>query len=902
MSQTEGVEEMRSWSQETCRRELHTALPKLRSMFQGSDSWEEMIRLFKIVTEVLLPHISLEEVEHGVFSQLLPKAVKEFHNITVEISRLSSEFSSQNTELKISLRNILQNMAHWLEALTACVRDVCSAENPVALENVHSLPTSVLQILVTTFTHCKESDSLYSGRLHLVLDLLQAIFKEAVCLQKQLMELLDKATLGSSASDVACMVSLLHTFLDICTIVSKMDHALHANTWKFIIKQSIKHQALVESQVRHRDIVSSLCDDILVSFQSCLQIAEHVKVTGIQENTDQRLFQKNLKLCRFFVNSLLHYIKEFMPFLSESCAHLHYLYLQIYSMFPPSLYAVPISDIHQDEIANVFLVAIDLLIVQLLSFRPFMDSVLNESQELPREQQFPKCLLLINILDKLPTLPEDVQILWCSSNMPPEEKQRMPIFKAVFQSFALCSPEISFPVNMKETFANAQSTVNISFYQYTCIHLCAFIVLLPPVCFSELECSLLNAVISYRMMESLLAIDVWCFLARYGTTDLCAHHITVIANLVKYCPGKSSQLSHLIVLLRRLLFLLDTDYQVSFVKMFPPEQEENLSFWQHISLSSLPSAWGSEVKKSLYKTAFLQCKKCLDSMQTLEELQKLNVSLSALLMACRSSGRLLDSEQHSDVAVIIVQLVPLFFQNQVSGHPLLQETFCLFLDLFSYIARKTEPAKLIQVVSLIPSLCQEDSPAQIKLSVLDFLSSLANILIPQEAQIMVLPKIAGLFSMFLSDPVWLVNQHALETFTRFAEETSYEEIVTQSMNSEDIKNRVISILNKAVAFVEPINRRQERLEEEKSILEKKISHCVQKREEFLSLEPCRKRSRKDSLSRDEEYEMHIHSAEKSLIAVQALIKESHIPAWLQKKLDSIHNLLTKLQHSCQQHP
>ncbi|XP_077308730.1 FIGNL1-interacting regulator of recombination and mitosis isoform X2 [Lithobates pipiens] len=872
MSQTEGVEEMRSWSQETCRRELHTALPKLRSMFHSSDSWEEMIRLFKIVTEVLLPHISLEEVEQGVFSQLLPKAVKEFHNITVEISRLSSEFSSQNTELKNSLRNMLQGMAHWLEALTACVRDVCSAENPVALENVHSLPTSVLQILVTTFTHCKESDSLYSGRLHLVLDLLQAIFKEAVCLQKQLMELLDKATLGGSASDIACMVSLLHTFLDICTIVSKMDHALHANTWKFIIKQSIKHQALVERQVRHRDIVSSLSDDILISFQSCLQIAEHMKVTGIQENTDQRLFQKNLKLCRFLVNSLLHYIKEFMPFLSESCVHLHYLYLQIYSMFPPSLYAVPISDIHQDEIANVFLVAIDLLIVQILSFRPFMDLVLNESQELPREQQFPNCLLLISILDKLPTLPEDVQILWCSSNKPPEEKQRMSIFKAVFQSFALCSPEISFPVNMKETFANAQSTVNISFYQYTCIHLCAFIVLLPPVCFSELECSLLNSVISYRMMESLLAIDVWCFLARYGTTDLCAHHITVIANLE------------------------------SFVKMFPPEQEENLSFWQHISLSSLPSAWGSQVKKNLYKTAFLQCKKCLDSMQTLEELQKLNLSLSALLMACRSSGRLLDSEQHSDVAVIIVQLVPLFFQKQIAGQPLLQETFCFFLDLFSYIAKKTESAKLIQVLSLIPSLCQEDSPAQIKLSVLDFLSSLANILFPQEAQIMVLPKISGLFSMFLSDPVWLVNQHALETFTRFAEETSYEEIVTQSMNSEDIKNRVISILNKTVPFVEPNNRRQERLEEEKSILEKKISHCVQKPEEFLSLEPCRKRSREDSLSRDEEYEMHIHSAEKSLISVQALIKESHIPAWLQERLDSIQNLLTKLQQNCQQHP
>ncbi|XP_018428126.1 PREDICTED: uncharacterized protein C1orf112 homolog, partial [Nanorana parkeri] len=698
MSQTDTLEEMRSWSQETCRRELQQALPKLLSKFQGSDSWEEMIRLFKIVTEVFLPHISLVEVEQGVFSQVLPKAVKEFHNIVAEISRLSSEFSSQNTELKNSLRNMLQNMAHWLEALTACVRGVCSTEEPVALENVHSLPASVLQILVTTFTHCKESDSLYSGRLHLVLDLLQAIFKDAVCLQKQLMELLDKATLGSSASEkeVAWLVSLLHTFLDICTVVSKMDHALHANTWKFIIKQSIKHQTLVESQIRHHDIVSSLCDDILLSFQSCLQIAEHMKVTGIQENTDQRLFQKNLKLCRFFVNSLLHYTKEFMPFLSESCLHLHHLYLQLYSLFPPSLYAVPISDVHQEEIANVFLVALDLLIGQLLPFRPFVDVILSESQELPREQQFPKCLLLINIVDKLPTLPEDVQILWCSGSKPPEKKQRMSIFKAVFQSFVVCSPEISFPVTMKDTFAKGQTTVHVSFYQYTCIHLCAYIVLLPPMCFSELECSLLNAVISYRMMESFLAIDVWCFLARYGTTELCAHHVTVIASLVKSCPGKTSQLSQLIVLLRRLLFLLDTNHQASLIKMLPPEQDENVSFWQHISLSSLPSALGSQVKKRLFKMAFLQCKKWLDSMETLRELQELNLSLSALLIACHSSGGLLDSEHHLDVTVIIDLLVPLFIPKQVAGQPLLQETFCLFLALFSYYTRTVEPGKLIQ--------------------------------------------------------------------------------------------------------------------------------------------------------------------------------------------------------------
>lgn len=49
--------------------------------------------------------------------------------------------------------------------------------------------------LICLFSHFylfdQNSESVYSGRLHLVSDLLQALFKEAYSLQKQLMELLD---------------------------------------------------------------------------------------------------------------------------------------------------------------------------------------------------------------------------------------------------------------------------------------------------------------------------------------------------------------------------------------------------------------------------------------------------------------------------------------------------------------------------------------------------------------------------------------------------------------------------------------------------------------------------------------------------------------------------------------
>ncbi|XP_075038845.1 FIGNL1-interacting regulator of recombination and mitosis isoform X2 [Mixophyes fleayi] len=869
MSQAEDVEDMSSWSQDTCRRELPGVLPKLLSNFECSENWKEKNRLFNIVTEMFLPHISFLELEQNVFSKVLPKAVKQFYNLVIEISSQASELSNQNTELKNTLRNILQDMVQWLEALTACVRYVCSLEEPLYFENIQSLPASVLHILITTFTHCKDSDSVYSGRLNLVSDMLQALFKEAVSLQRQLMEMLDKTAMGSSASEkeVAVMVSVLHTFLDICTIVSKMDHALHANTWKFIIKQCVKHQVLLESQLQHCNIVSGLCDDILLSFQSCLHLAEHMKSTGTQENADQRLFQKTLKLCRFLGNSLLHYTKEFMPLLSGSCFRLHQLYLEIHSQFPPSLHAVSFSDLHKNEIANVFLVVLETLILQLLSFTPFMKVVLSEFQELPREQLFPHCLLLLNILDKLPTLPEDVQILWCSDRESSEKNRRMSVFEAVFRSFAVCSPEISLPIIMQESSVKGQTSMNITFYQYIYIHLCSYIVLLPPVCFSELECSLLNAVLSYRMMESLLAIDTWCFLARYGTAELCAHHVKIIVHMAE------------------------------FIKLFPPEEVENLSFWQHVSLSSLPIDLGTQKKTSLFITALTQCRNLYNGMWTLGDMQQLNVSLSALLMACNLCGKMLDTQHQSDVTVIIVQLYPLM--KQISVQPSLQETLCLFLALLAFIAKRLEPATLIQVVSMISSVCQADSPSHMKLAVLDFLSLLGKIIIPQEAQTAVLPKISGLFSMLLADETWIINQHALEAFTQFAEETSYEEIVPQSLNSEETKNHVVSFLNKAIPVTGIDNRRPFRLTEEQKVLETFFAEVAQKHnEELLSVEPSTKRARQ--ATHCEEYEIHIQTAEKSLISVQSLLQKSSIPEWLPEKLYSIQTLLTKLQKSCQQ--
>ncbi|XP_069593244.1 FIGNL1-interacting regulator of recombination and mitosis isoform X2 [Ranitomeya imitator] len=894
MSQADLLEEMSGWSPETCQRELPAALPQLCiSLFQCSENWNEKIRLFKIITEMFLPHVHVLELEQDVFVKLLPQAVEHFHNLLSEISRQALMLSSQNTDEKNTLRNTFQEMSHWIAAFTACVRHVCSIEEAVHFENIQSLPSSVLQILTATFTHCKDGDSVYFGRLHLVSNLLQALFKEAVTLEKQLMELLDKTTISASTSvtEITGMVCVVHTFLDICVIVSKMDHAVHANIWKFIIKQTVKHHALVQNQLRHDKIVRFLCDDILLSFQSCLNLAEHMKLTGTQI-TDQRLFQKTVKLCRFFANSLVHYTKEFIQFLAGSCVSFHQMYLQIHSLFPPSLFATPMCDIHKNELNSVCLGVFEDLILQLLTFRPFMELVLSKFQDLPPEHHLPHCLILIHTMNKLPTLPDELQILWCTSSKSPA---RMSIFQAVLQSFARCSPEIALPVVLQDELGKGQNPTTLTFYQYVCTRVCACIVLLPPGCFADLERSLLCAVLSNRMLESLLAIDVWCFLARYGTAELCAHHVYILALLVKSSPRHAYQLTHLTVLLRRLLFLMDADNQVEFIKKFSPAQEGNLSFWQHVSLLALPSTLTLQVQTGLFTAALSQCRKLLKSKFITEDIQQLNVSLSALLTACHSFERHLNTQQQRDVMDIISQLLSLISMKQIAEQPLLLETTCRFLDLFEFVIKKVEPPMLRQVISLISSLCQEDAPSHVKLTVLNILLLLGRIIIPREIQVAVLSNVSVLFSMLLSDKMWIVKQHALEAFTQFAEETSYEQIVPQSLTSEETKNYVVCFLNKNILLTEEDNIRLQRLKNEKQVLESFFSKTEMKRkDEPVSTEPSAKRPRQDTFT-DEEFQAHIKAAEKSLNFIQSLLQEKSTPQWLPEKLSNIQRLLTKIQ-------
>lgn len=910
MSQTNTslLDEVVQWSQETCRQELKAVLPKLTSLHRNSESWEEHIRILKIITDMFVPHIGLSELESECFSKVLPKAAAVFEDMVKEILDQVGGLSSQNTELRSFIRNILESMIQILDFLSAFVRHVGSFEEVPYLDTIRSLPTFVLKILKETFQHCKDSEVVYSGRLSFVADLLQATFKAAYSLQKNLLEVLDRVSVDSSSSDedVSDIVTVIHSLLDICSIISNLDIALHANTWKFLIKHSLKYHSLVEEHLHHEDISSALCENLLSSFKNCLELAEQMQTSVLQETVqtpELKLFQKSAKMCRFFGNTLVHYIKEFSVFMTKYCRRFYQLYLEILSKFPPSLSSPLLPPALSEELNVAARIPLDALLFQLLPLRAFAEVVLQPELRLVSEQELAQCLLLVSVIDQLCSQPEDVQQLWFSGSQFSEDVQRLSLYEAVFASFRRCSAERRVAVQCAGVMMNGQAQALVTLHQHVCVHVCASVAALPPQHLPVLEQCLVRAVLQADTLTALLAIDIWCFTARYGTAELCLHHGLLVAQMVKTCTVGSYQVSHLGLLLRRMAFLMTPNHQRTFVEQFPPSQMENLPVWSHVLIKAFCPEARSSVESALVGLAQNVSSDWQKAEYKLGHVHKMNQVLRGLLVVVQ--GQTADAPCAETVGNMISEIWKRMSPEQIKLYPVLRCTLVQLLQMSVVLVKNLEPQAIYQALFCVEAAVSLKSVDELPLASLEFLSSLGNVFVPSESQTQILPRLSSLFRLFLTSPSWIIQQHALEAFSQFAENTNHEEVISQSLCEEETKTMVVNYLSKTVREMEEEALRRQRLKMEAQVIEQlnvKLESDIDpddQREE-PEAEPCSKRPRRDCIQ-EEEYRRHIDTAECALKDLQCLLQDKsndcEAPEWLKSRLEELHKLLSNISQT-----
>ncbi|XP_030679857.1 uncharacterized protein C1orf112 homolog isoform X4 [Nomascus leucogenys] len=523
-----------------------------------------------------------------------------------------------------------------------------------------------------------------------------------------------------------------------------------------------------------------------------------------------------------------------------------------------------------------------------------MQVVLDSKLDLPCELQFPQCLLLVVVMDKLPSQSKEVQTLWCTDSQVSETTTRISLLKAIFYSFGQCSGELSLPVHLQGLKSKGKAEVAVTLYQHVCVHLCTFITSFHPSLFAELDAALLNAVLSANMITSLLAMDAWCFLARYGTAELCAHHVTIVAHLIKSCPGECYQLINLSILLKRLFFFMAPPHQLEFIQKFSPKEAENLPLWQHISFQALPAELREQTVHEVTTVGTAECRKWLSSSRTLGELESLNTVLSALLAVCNSAGEALDTGKQTAIMEVVSQLWAFLNIKQVADQPYVQQTFSHLLPLLGFFIQTLDPKLILQVVTLQTSLLKLEPPDYVRLAMLDFVSSLGKLFIPEAIQDRILPNLSCIFALLLADRSWLLEQHTLEAFTQFAEGTNHEEIVPQCLSSEETRNKVVSFLEKTEFVDETEAAKVERVKQEKGIFWEPFANVTVEEAKRSSLQPYAKRARQE-FPWEEEYSSALHTIVGALEATESLLQKGPAPAWLLMEMEALQERMDKLK-------
>ncbi|XP_023214462.1 uncharacterized protein C1orf112 homolog, partial [Centruroides sculpturatus] len=148
----------------------------------------------------------------------------------------------------------------------------------------------------------------------------------------------------------------------------------------------------------------------------------------------------------------------------------------------------------------------------------------------------------------------------------------------------MCFSQFHLPVYLSGNLCQGKSQKMISFYELVCIRVCSFISAMPVQYFPILEKVLFNYVKSSGVYATLIS-DILCFVARYGSADLCFSYCSFLVELLMKSDAENNiNMLHIRFLLRRIVKFLIPKYKKHFIEKFP--LSENLNLWSNLSLNT----------------------------------------------------------------------------------------------------------------------------------------------------------------------------------------------------------------------------------------------------------------------------------------------------------------------------
>ncbi|XP_053971865.1 uncharacterized protein C1orf112-like [Hylaeus volcanicus] len=513
---------------------LKNALENLRDKFE-----EEYLQQ---ALQECLPTCPVNLLEQTIFKEILPVA----HHFLLEALKQIGEMVNASLE-RDALENVKRQLFVCHELLNVWEKSMqrVSKLHKTSAVNLKSLSESVPVTIRSVFEHCRASTKLYGALFEGVSEKLTKLFRKAKTILSLFLATLESVIVfdTDTESETELLVKVIDGIGSLVTIAHELDLKTFVETSKMFGKLAIMHELSIK-RVKSTSVTLHLEQTTKdVSSMISLLQASHDKV----DERKIRVIGHSLKILDRLYTAYCSCINiKTLPFVID-------LLLRVHRCSPSCLRKLQMSD-KAVELINVHISrGSDPLLNTVFKISDFKQAFFEYGNE-PSVDKLSYHLLTVNIMRKLISMPFEHHCKWTLG--------AESIIDVALTNINDMQEEIFMgEVRLPGAHDIGERPRQVTLYEATLVPICGLISEIPADGFNVAEMILLKHLLSDRLWSSLLSSDIWCFVGRIGSSELCVSHVKYLLKVYATLMKRHNDLQIVVLenLIGRLYSLLSVE-------------------------------------------------------------------------------------------------------------------------------------------------------------------------------------------------------------------------------------------------------------------------------------------------------------------------------------------------------
>eukprot|EP00111_Clytia_hemisphaerica_P023913 TCONS_00070437-protein len=316
-------------------------------------------------------------------------------------------------------------------------------------------------------------------------------------------------------------------------------------------------------------------------------------------------------------------------------------------------------------------------------------------------------------------------------------------------------------------------------YEDLLVNMCFFVAMLSGEYFNHLEETLLdNLLENESSLAALFVSDLWCFVNRWGSEELCWQHFQYLGRLLLQYDSSSHVLQHtrISALLKRIFLFLPFSMHSKIATVFRTSKE-TIPIW------SVICPWNFDEEGLQKEVATQICQSFLDVMTSGDdenfndhEFADVTNCMVNLTSSIENFNTHIEDEMKEKILEPVVDYWHCFEHAQEDidmNEQLLVGMLHLIMNLFSYLDQQT----FLQMISCISKVVISIDSEAVQLQCCSTLAMLKNVNFPTQIKENCLQKLSLMFKHLITSSSWIVQTYAMKALKDYAEVTSYPKVL-----------------------------------------------------------------------------------------------------------------------------